>query len=144
MIGLDRPTRRSFETTFARRAEEMRVWLAQLTPRAAERIGCANAYRLLLKTPRTVIEARRGAARGTGKVSVEGQVSPARDAVRVEREVESRLGWTSAQIVTTADGAFRDTIERLPPGDYTITYRARCDGQQPGSDPATLTVQVGA
>lgn len=143
MIGLDRPTRRSFETTFARRAEAMRAWLAQLTPRTAERIACSNAYRILLKSPRTVVEARHGAP-VAGKLTVDGKVGPARGAVRIERTLEGRLGTSRERILTSVEGGFRDSIERLPPGAYTITYRALCDGQQPGSDPVALTVQVAA
>lgn len=81
-------------------------------------------------------------ASGAGKLTVDGKVGPARDAVRVERTLDGLLGRSEVLIFTSVDGGFRESIGPLPPGAYTITYRALCDGQQPGSDPVALTVQV--
>lgn len=49
MIGLDNAYRSMFEQSFVRRAGFMRYWLDQLSPEAAERIGCINAHRIILR-----------------------------------------------------------------------------------------------
>ena len=134
MIGVDNAYREQFERFFMQRAGFMRNWLDQLSPEAAELIGCGNAHRIILQTPSRLTlrigttEARRGEA-----ITVQGSVEPAFPGVRIDRLLEAPGGQENTLLRTDSNGRFREEIVLEAAGAYRLKYRALCDGNQPGA-----------
>jgi hypothetical protein len=143
MIGIDNAYREMFERAFVRRASLMRYWLNQLSPRAAERIGCANAHRIILRTQSrlamrtSTTDVRRGEA-----VTVLGSLEPAVAGVRINRIREGPAGPENMLLWTDANGRFREEVVLESAGAYRLTYRALCDGNQPGDQAAPIALRA--
>lgn len=119
----------------------MRNWLDQLSPEAAERIGCGNAHRIILRTHSRVTlkisttEVRRGEA-----ITVEGGVEPAFPGVRIDRSLDGAGGRESNLLWTDANGRFLEQIVLEGAGAYRLKYRALCDGNQPGTEATPIAL----
>ncbi len=143
MIGMDNAYREQFERSFVRRAGFVRDWLDQLSPETAERIGCGNAHRIILRTnsrlavKSSATEVRRGEA-----TRVDGSVEPAFPGVRVDRILEGPAGRENKLLWTDAAGRFREEIVVEAAGAYRLKYRALCDGNQPGAEAAPIALRA--
>lgn len=143
MIGMDNAYREQFERFFGRRAGFMRDWLAQLSPEAAERIGCSNAHRLILRTQsRLTLESSTTEVRRGEAVTVQGSLEPVFPGVRIDRILEGPGGQENALLWTDAKGRFREEIVLAAAGVYRLKYRALCDGNQPGAQAAPIALRA--
>lgn len=143
VIGLDNAYRDMFERAFVRRAGFVRDWLDQLSPETAERIGCANAHRIILRTQsRLAVTISSTDIRRGGAVMAHGSVEPAFAGTRVDRVFEGPGGRDEKLLSTNAQGRFYEEIAPKAAGTYRLTYRALCDGNQPGASATPIAVHV--
>lgn len=121
----------------------MRDWLDQLSPEAAEPIGCGNAHRIILRTQsRLTLESSTTDVRRGEAVTVQGSVEPAFPGVRIDRSLEGPSGQANTLLWTDAHGRFREEIVLEVAGAYRLKYRALCDGNQPGAQATPIALRV--
>ncbi len=143
MIGMDNAYREQFERFFVRRTGFMRDWLDQLSPEAAEPIGCGNAHRIILRSHSRLTlkigtnEVRRGQA-----ITVEGSVEPGFPDIRIDRILEGPRSPENKLLWTDASGRFGEELVLIAAGVYRLNYRALCDGNQPGARAAPIVLRA--
>ena len=121
----------------------MRDWLDQLSPQTAERIGCSNAHRTILRSRSSLALKISAIAVRTGDATtVEGSVEPAFPGVRIDRVIEGPEGREDRLLWTGAGGRFREDIVMRTAGAHRLLYRALCDGNQPGASATPIAVHV--